>query len=329
MDWQVAYLRAVGAPLTAANVRFLNTWQRFEGGHTNNNAKFNYLNTTWGKQYPTINGVRVRSYPNLDVGAQAFASTLEANRNYQGILQGLRVGDPYKLGGRVAAGLSTWVSGSPTGNPGYADRILGSHATPQPPAGGSADTSPPSAPNLAAGPDLSGAVLANLATPHIRPTEQLSNLVAAVAAGAAPSPGPLPTPQASPASHPQGFKVGDPIPAAYQTSVGGEHPTAGLAGFPARDYFAKAGSPVVAPVAGKIVRFSGHDPKRGAVEGAGGPLGWSIYIRGADGRTYYLTHLGSRTVHVGQTVEAGTPIGTVANYDKYGRASHVHMGVSG
>ena len=41
----------------------------------------------------------------------------------------------------------------------------------------------------------------------------------------------------------------------------------------------------------------------------------------------YLTHMGSRSVGVGQRVRAGQPIGTVANYDRYGRASHIHMGV--
>ena len=105
------------------------------------------------------------------------------------------------------------------------------------------------------------------------------------------------------------------------------HPTAGLNGFPAFDYMAPAGSPVVAPVSGKIVRFSGYDPKLGAVQGAGGPLGWSIYLQGDNGHTYFLTHLGSRTVKVGQRVNQGVQIGTVANYRKYGRPDHVHMGV--
>ena len=97
----------------------------------------------------------------------------------------------------------------------------------------------------------------------------------------------------------------------------------------ARDVFAKAGSPVDAPISGKIVKLSGHDPSLGAVEGAGGPLGWSIYIQAPNGTRWYLTHLGSRNVKVGQTVKRGQVIGTVANYDKYGRASHVHVGIHG
>ena len=110
-------------------------------------------------------------------------------------------------------------------------------------------------------------------------------------------------------------------------SAGGEHGTSGLAGYSGIDYFAKAGAPAVAPVAGTVERLSGHDPAKGAVQGAGGPLGWSVYIRGDDGRSYFLTHMGSRNVKPGQRVEQGQQIGTVADYDSHGRASHIHMGV--
>lgn len=117
------------------------------------------------------------------------------------------------------------------------------------------------------------------------------------------------------------------VPVEGLTSIGGQHPTEGLAGYPAHDYFAPAGSEVVAPVSGKVIRLSGHDPKLGPIEGPHGPLGWSVYIQGTDGHTYYLTHMGSRSVRVGETLKAGTPIGTVANYAQYGTPSHIHMGV--
>lgn len=125
----------------------------------------------------------------------------------------------------------------------------------------------------------------------------------------------------------KGAKSGDPVVGG--TSIGGTHETMGLPGYPARDYFAKAGSLAVAPVTGKVIKLSGHDPKNGPTNGPHGPLGWSVYIKGSDGRTYFLTHLGSRTVKVGQKIEAGAEIGTVANYDKYGTPSHIHMGVQG
>lgn len=121
------------------------------------------------------------------------------------------------------------------------------------------------------------------------------------------------------------FKPG--VPVAGLTSIGGEHETMGLAGYPAKDYFAPPGSGVVAPVTGKVIKLSGHDPAGGPSQGPHGPLGWSVYIQGVDGHIYYMTHMGSRQVKLGQTVKAGTPIGTVANYDRYGTPSHIHMGV--
>lgn len=120
-------------------------------------------------------------------------------------------------------------------------------------------------------------------------------------------------------------KAGTPV--ADLTSIGGEHATMGLDGFPAKDYFAPSGSPAVAPVTGKVIRLSGHDPKEGPVDGPHGPLGWSVYIQGNDGHVYYLTHMGSRNVRVGETVKAGQKIGTVADYARYGTPSHIHMGV--
>lgn len=172
----------------------------------------------------------------------------------------------------------------------------------------------------------------------ISPTGQLNqdSLVAALAQrrqamqaapAAAPAQGvPGAPPTAPAASAPTGkFTPGAPV--ADLTSEGGLHPTEGLDGYPAHDYFAPAGSPAVAPVAGKVVRLSGHDPSQGPIDGPHGPLGWSVYIQGNDGRTYYLTHMGSRAVKVGETVKAGTVIGTVADYAKYGTPSHIHMGV--
>jgi len=116
-------------------------------------------------------------------------------------------------------------------------------------------------------------------------------------------------------------------PVAHMTSEGGQHPTAGLAGYPARDYFAKPGTAAVAPVNGTVVRLSGHDPAQGPTQGPHGPLGYSVYIKGDDGHMYFLTHMGKRNVKPGQRVRSGQKIGTVANYDKYGTPSHIHMGV--
>lgn len=116
-------------------------------------------------------------------------------------------------------------------------------------------------------------------------------------------------------------------PCAALTTVGPEHPTAGLPGYPAHDWFAPTGTAVLSPVAGVVTRLSGHPPAQGPIAGPHGPLGWSVYIQGRDGHSYYLTHLGERSARVGQAVERGTPIGTVADWARYGTPSHVHMGV--
>lgn len=123
-------------------------------------------------------------------------------------------------------------------------------------------------------------------------------------------------------------RPGDPV-VSRQQSVGGLHETAGLAGYPAHDFMAPAGTHAVAPVSGKVVRLSGHDPANGPTNGPHGPFGYSLYIQGTDGKTYYLTHMGSRDVKAGQTVKQGQIIGTVGDYAKWGGADHIHMGVSG
>jgi murein DD-endopeptidase MepM/ murein hydrolase activator NlpD len=123
-------------------------------------------------------------------------------------------------------------------------------------------------------------------------------------------------------------QAGDPVVSSHQ-SVGGLHETAGLAGYPAHDFMAPAGSHAVAPVSGTVVRLSGHDPKDGPTNGPHGPFGYSVYIKGDDGKSYYLTHMGSRDVQAGDKVTQGQIIGTVGNYKKWGGADHIHMGVSG
>jgi murein DD-endopeptidase MepM/ murein hydrolase activator NlpD len=117
---------------------------------------------------------------------------------------------------------------------------------------------------------------------------------------------------------------GSPIPGTPPHAP--THQTDGLPGFPAFDYMAPAGSSVVSPTNGRIIKLSGHDPSMGPTSGPHGPFGYSIYIEGG-GHTYFLTHLGSRTVHVGQSVKQGDVIGTVGDYAKWGGANHVHQGV--
>lgn len=122
MDWRKAVLQGLGAPITPGNLRFLQTWQRWEGGHTNNDARFNWLNTTQGDQFPSINSVNVRAFPDFSTGVAQTIATIQ-NGRYGDIVQALKSGRPFRAA--PSAGLQTWVSGSATGNPDYARRILG------------------------------------------------------------------------------------------------------------------------------------------------------------------------------------------------------------
>lgn len=125
--WQAAYLRALGAKPTPEAIAFLDKWQPWEGGHTKNDARFNYFNTS--EQMPgskPINSVGVQSYSSLAQGARAFAKTLLSNPHYAGLVNYLKTGQ-----GDPAAGLATWVAGDPASAHGlaYASKVLGTPTT--------------------------------------------------------------------------------------------------------------------------------------------------------------------------------------------------------
>jgi len=105
--WQRALLRAIGAPATASNIKFLNAWQRAEGG----GASFNPLNTT--QHYAgasNFNTIGVKNYPSFEAGIQATAQTL-LNGRYNSIVTGLRSGNmaPMRLAQAEAA--TPWGTG--------------------------------------------------------------------------------------------------------------------------------------------------------------------------------------------------------------------------
>jgi murein DD-endopeptidase MepM/ murein hydrolase activator NlpD len=93
------------------------------------------------------------------------------------------------------------------------------------------------------------------------------------------------------------------------------HQTSGLAGFPATDIFAKAGSPVLAPENGRVVsvRPFNSDPDF---------YGMAIYYLGASGATYYIKH-----------IYDPSPVGSYKRGDVLGKVAqgttggpHVHFG---
>ncbi len=106
------------------------------------------------------------------------------------------------------------------------------------------------------------------------------------------------------------------------------HQTAGLPGYPAKDFFAPPGASVGCPVDATVRRLSGHDPKEGGVPG--GAYGLSVYLASADGTDRFLTHFGSRTVTEGQKMKRGDLLGTVCDAKVAHMASslsHIHYGL--
>lgn len=70
-------LSGLGVPVTQQALANLAAWQRAEGGWTNNAATFNPLNTTHGSQYPSMNPVGVRVYPDFQTGVRMTVDTLK------------------------------------------------------------------------------------------------------------------------------------------------------------------------------------------------------------------------------------------------------------
>lgn len=129
----------------------------------------------------------------------------------------------------------------------------------------------------------------------------------------------------APGARMRGAYRGSPVPGLKPQRA--SHDTDGLPGYPAYDYMAPAGKSVVAPVGGKVIRLSGKDPKKGGAPG--GALGYSVYIQGDDGKTYFLTHIDRVRPKVGARVRQGQKIAVVANGPSSWSTPHVHMGVKG
>jgi hypothetical protein len=114
--WEAAVLALLGAPNTAANVKFLDGWQAYEGS----TCRYNPLNTTLPYGGSTqCNSVGVQSYPSTSAGAQATAKTL-TNGYYGDVVAALRSGDPFRYSDpqAVASQITKW------GTPNWANVYL-------------------------------------------------------------------------------------------------------------------------------------------------------------------------------------------------------------
>lgn len=107
-QWARALLQRLGYKQTNANVTALMAWMRAEGGHWNNSAHYNPLNTTQKMSGATsMNSVGVKSYTSWEQGLQATVITLR-NGYYGAILSQLKSGGS-------AQGVANAVVNSPWG----------------------------------------------------------------------------------------------------------------------------------------------------------------------------------------------------------------------
>lgn len=102
-QWSTAFLKALGAPTTNANIVSINAWQAHEGGGGQNNP----LNTTLNccGALGNFNSVGVKNYPTPNAGVEANVATLRGG-GYGDILMALMSGRG--LCGQTFAGLARW-----------------------------------------------------------------------------------------------------------------------------------------------------------------------------------------------------------------------------
>src|SRR5262245_56127114 len=119
-DWIGMLLRRLHAPDTVRNLRFLITWNLVEGGDFANSAKFNYVSTNRGDQYPAINKYGIRSFPNLQTGIEMIAQSIEdPTLHNRGILAALHSGNPQlATDPALQASLKNWKDGPLAAHPG-------------------------------------------------------------------------------------------------------------------------------------------------------------------------------------------------------------------
>lgn len=304
-EWDKALLIALGVPVTKQNRRFLQNWQRWEGGHTKNKARFNWLNTT--RKTPgavgSINSVGVKAYRSFDEGILATVETLN-NGKYQDVLDALGSGNPFKA--QPTAGLSTWVSGSPTARMDYAAKVLGTKGAGKAPAVKPRPTR--------TGIPRSKRAFFEIAFDDDPEFVALLDMVSRQNAPSNPGEGPEHQQYGQTSTVPgvgtkyvKGTLV---LPTQWKST----HPTSGLEdeGFnSAIDIMSPAGTPVGAPEDGVVLRWN--------PTGAQG--GGSMWFRSRSGRLYWIGHI-ANGLQPGAKVRRGDVIAEVsADHAR----PHVHL----
>lgn len=105
-QWARQLLARLQITATTANVTALVAWARAEGGHWNNTAHYNPLNTTQSAPGATsMNSVGVKAYTSWNEGLDATVETLQ-NGHYTTILNALKSGSAKDIVNAVVS--SVW-----------------------------------------------------------------------------------------------------------------------------------------------------------------------------------------------------------------------------
>jgi hypothetical protein len=107
-SWARDFLRNLGIRATGQDLRAIVGWEKAEGGHWANSARFNPLNTTLNMPGAvSINSVGVKAYRSWQQGMRATVQTIK-NSAYSGIIAALR-------DGRSAMSVADAIGSSPWG----------------------------------------------------------------------------------------------------------------------------------------------------------------------------------------------------------------------
>lgn len=110
VTWASALLARLGIPITNSNMQAIVGWERAEGGHWHNSARYNPLNTTQPMPGAGNTGTQgnIKVYTSWSQGLDATVKTLR-NGHYPAILQSLRNGSPSSVASAIGA--SPWGTG--------------------------------------------------------------------------------------------------------------------------------------------------------------------------------------------------------------------------
>lgn len=125
LDFGKALLQEIGAPITQANLDFLNAWGLAEGGNSRNNP----FNTGESAPGATPFNKDVNNYPDMETGLAATYRNLQ-NPAYSGIIAALRRGTS-----SIAAAKALQASPWGTGSGAYRVLVGDGSALPAPPSG--------------------------------------------------------------------------------------------------------------------------------------------------------------------------------------------------